>query len=35
MTKFSKISLDQISENQVLGSGVTKTLLPDAEGLNF
>ena len=34
MTKFSKISLDGISENQVLRSDVTKTQQPGAEGLN-
>ena len=34
MTKFSKISLDGVSENQVLRSNVAKTQQPDAEGLN-
>ena len=33
MTKFSKISLDEVSENQVLRSNVAKTQQPDAEGL--
>ena len=33
MTKFSKTSLDRVSENQVLRSNVAKTQQPDAEGL--
>ena len=33
MKKFSKITLDGVSQNQVLRSGVTKTFQPDAEGL--
>ena len=33
MTKFSKISLDGVSENQVLRSKVAKTQQPDAKGL--
>ena len=35
MTKFSKISLDEVSENQVLRSNVAKTQQPDAEGLKM
>ena len=35
MTKFSKISLDGVSENQVLRSNVAKTQQPDAEGLKY
>ena len=34
MTNFSKISLDGVSENQVLRSNVAKTQQPDAERLN-
>ena len=33
MTNFSKISLDGVSENQVLRSNVAKTQQPDAKGL--
>ena len=35
MTKFSKISLDGVSENQVFRSDVAKTQQPGAEGLNW
>ena len=34
MKNLSKISLDQVSENQVSRSGVTKTVQSDAEGLS-
>ena len=33
MKNLNKISLDEISENQVLSSRVAKTQQPDAEGL--
>ena len=35
MTKFSKISLDGVSENQVFRSDVAKTQQPGAEGLKI
>ena len=33
MKKLNKISLNEVDENEVLSSCVTKTQQPDAEGL--
>ena len=33
MKNFSKISLDEVSQNEVLRSGIAKTQQPDADGL--
>ena len=35
MKNFNKISLNEVSENQVLSSRVAKTEQPDAEGLKL
>ena len=33
MKNFSKISLDKVSQNEVLRSSIAKTQQPDADGL--